>query len=211
MGIEYKFFDIERTSFPVSATDVRKNPFLYWDYIPEAVKPYYRKKVCIYGPESTGKSTITVKLAQYFKTNYVPEVAREYLNDHKVVYEDISVIAKMHADAVLEEEKKSNKVLFVDSDIITTMIYSQFYFGKTPDFESWIINANTFDLYLLFDIDTPWADDPQRDSKNFRKEHRVWFEEELKKRNISYTVISGSWEERFDRSLKAIKEKLGLI
>ena len=34
------------------------------------------KKVVICGPESTGKSTLTQKLASYFKTNYVSEYAR---------------------------------------------------------------------------------------------------------------------------------------
>lgn len=51
MNAEYKSFDLDRKKVPIFATKVRENPFMYWDYIPENVKPYYVKKVCIYGPD----------------------------------------------------------------------------------------------------------------------------------------------------------------
>ena len=33
------------------------------------------KKVVLYGPESTGKTTLSIELAKHFKTNWVPEYA----------------------------------------------------------------------------------------------------------------------------------------
>ena len=36
-------------------------------------------KIVLYGPESTGKSTLAKQLAEYYKTDYVQEYAREYL------------------------------------------------------------------------------------------------------------------------------------
>jgi HTH-type transcriptional repressor of NAD biosynthesis genes len=207
MKIECKLYDTMRNITPVSGTMIRDNPFAYWELIPDAVKPYYRKKICIYGPESTGKSTITLQLAAHYKTNYVPEVAREILSDHKVVYEDISVIAEAHANRIIEEEKMSNRLLFVDSDILTTMFYSKYYFGKVPEFPPWVWSANVYDLYFMFDIDTPWVDDPQRDSKNFREEHKAIFRKILEERNIDYVLISGSWEERFEGSVRAVEER----
>jgi len=207
MQIEHKYYDPERIETPVSATMIRENPFLYWEYIPEAVKSYFRKKVCIYGTESVGKSTLTENLARHYKTNFVPEMAREYLNDHKVVYEDIPVIAEIHANAILDNENKSERIMFVDTDIITTQIFSKFYFDKVPDFPPWVWNANKFDLYLFLETDTPWVDDPQRDTKDCRKEHRIWFQKELDDRNIPFTLISGSWDERFKKSCKTIENK----
>ncbi len=38
-------------------------------------------KVVINGPESTGKTTLTKQLAEYFNTEYVPEFARNYLQE----------------------------------------------------------------------------------------------------------------------------------
>lgn len=34
--------DPKRTSYPVSGTDIRKNPLKYWKFIPDVVKPYYK-------------------------------------------------------------------------------------------------------------------------------------------------------------------------
>ena len=38
-------------------------------------------KVVIFGPESTGKTTLSRKLARYYNSVWVPEYAREYLQD----------------------------------------------------------------------------------------------------------------------------------
>ena len=58
LGVPHEAFDIQRRRVPVSATQIREAPFVYWDYIPLSVRPYYVKKVCFYGPESTGKTEI---------------------------------------------------------------------------------------------------------------------------------------------------------
>ena len=205
MGIEHMYYDIKRNEFAVTATKIREEPFVYWDYISEAAKPYFRKKICIYGPESTGKSTMVEKLASFYNTNFVPEVARDIIGDEPVVYDHIPVIAEAHANEILKQEKVSNRILFVDSDIITTRIYSEFYFQKVPEFPEWIEEVNQYDMYLFFEIDTPWVDDPQRDSEHLREEHRAWFQKELDDRGIPFTLISGGWEERFIKCREAIE------
>lgn len=66
-------YDQARTTTPISATMIRNDPIAYRDYIPKHIQPYFVKKVCIVGTESTGKSTITKRLAEYFSTSYVTE------------------------------------------------------------------------------------------------------------------------------------------
>src|SRR5688572_28762136 len=58
LGIEHQPFDPERIKNQVSATRIRQHPFRYWNFIPEVVRPFFVKKICFYGPESTGKSTM---------------------------------------------------------------------------------------------------------------------------------------------------------
>jgi len=198
-------YDPQRKKTAVSGTDIRNTPFKYWDHIPEAVRPWYVKKVCIYGPESTGKSTLTKELAYYYSTEYVSEVARDILGDRHVIYEDIPFIAKAHAEGILKKEKTANKILFCDTDIITTKIYSKHYFNKVPDFDQWIYEANTFDHYLFCDIDVPWVEDPQRDAGHLREKFRAWFINELDTRNINYTIIEGDWESRFKKAVTQIQ------
>ena len=79
LGVEHIIFDQARTRHPVSASLIRKHPFRHWDYIPEVVRPFFVKKVCFYGPESTGKTVLAEKMADVFNTVWVPEVAREML------------------------------------------------------------------------------------------------------------------------------------
>ena len=38
-------------------------------------------KVVLFGPESTGKTTLSRQLAKHYNTKWVPEYAREYLQD----------------------------------------------------------------------------------------------------------------------------------
>ena len=55
------------------------------------------KKVVLYGPESTGKTTLSIELAKHFKTNWVPEYAREYLQniwDNECTLKDLEKIKR---------------------------------------------------------------------------------------------------------------------
>lgn len=61
----------------MSSTELRADIYGHWDWLPNVVKPYYVKKVLIIGGESTGKSTLTVNLANYYNTNYLEEVGRD--------------------------------------------------------------------------------------------------------------------------------------
>ena len=70
--------DPQRNSIPTSGTAIRENPFANWKYIPGPVRPYFLKRVCLFGPESTGKSTMAQKLANHFETTFVPEYAVSY-------------------------------------------------------------------------------------------------------------------------------------
>jgi len=36
-------------------------------------------KIVLFGPESTGKTTLAIQLAEHFETAWVPEFARDYL------------------------------------------------------------------------------------------------------------------------------------
>ena len=133
LGIIHTSFDTERKANPVSATMIRKNPFKYWDFIPLVVRPYFVKKVCIYGPESTGKSTLAIKLASRFQTEYVPEVAREFISSNDFTVDDIIAIALTHFSRIEEKTKTANKILICDTDVITTQIYCRHYLNVVPD------------------------------------------------------------------------------
>ena len=70
LGARFIPVDLNRSLVPISGTAVRKNPLANWDYIPSCVRPYFVKKICIMGPESTGKSVLAARLAKHYGTVY---------------------------------------------------------------------------------------------------------------------------------------------
>lgn len=168
-------------------------------------------KIVITGPESTGKSTITQALAKHYNTVFVPEFAREYLNnlDRTYEYGDLFIIAK--EQIALEDElakKAQNKLLFCDTDLLVIMVWSEHKYSKC---HPWILEQlalRKYSHYFLTNIDFPWAEDPLREHPE--PEMRTYFfnlyQEILKQRNLSFTVLSGDEETRLKTACKTIDE-----
>jgi HTH-type transcriptional regulator, transcriptional repressor of NAD biosynthesis genes len=206
LGAIHLLCDLTRSSVPISATEIRENPYTNWHFLPEPVRAYYAKRVVIYGPESTGKTTLAEKLAAHYNTVWVPEYARGYLDKKGSWVEpcDIPYIAEGQLQTEDLLARHANRLLICDTDLITTTIYSQHYFGECPVWIKQQADEREYDLYLLLDIDVDWVEDWQRPDPNNRQYFFERFKSELEKRGRKYAVISGSYEERFERALKEI-------
>ena len=95
-------------------------------------RPFFVKKVCLFGSESTGKSTMAKMLAEHYKTDWVPEMARDYLGDRICTLEDFPPIAYLQTAEVLRKTLTANKILICDSDLIITELYARIYFNDCP-------------------------------------------------------------------------------
>jgi HTH-type transcriptional repressor of NAD biosynthesis genes len=196
LGAFSLLFDPLRNQVPVSATKIRNNPFLYWEFIPEIVRPCFVKTICFYGPESTGKSTMAKKMAAHYQTEFVPEVAREIVSSNDFTLDEIVRIAKAQNERVKEKIKTANKFLFCDTDLITTQIYCRHYLKTVPDILYELEKEIKYDQYFLFDIDVPWVADGLRDLGDQRKKMFDVFKFELEKRSLDFTVVTGDWTAR---------------
>lgn len=196
LSIPHISFDVSRSATPISATLIRQSPYHYWSFIPKIVQPYFVKKVCFYGTESTGKSTMTRRMAEIFQTEYVPEVARELITSNHFSVDDIIKIGHAQTQRVLEKTKTANKILFCDTDLITTQIYSHRYLKKVPPILYELEKQVQYDAYFFFDIDTYWVADGLRDLGSEREKMKRIFLLELEKRKIAYHLVTGSWEEK---------------
>jgi len=205
---EHILFDEPRKFVPISATLIRNHPFQYWEFIPEQVRPYFTKKICFYGPESTGKSTMAEKMAGHYHTVFVPEVARELITSNDITVDDIIKIGKAQTERVKEKTSIANKIVFCDTDLITTKIYSQYYLNQIPEILNDLENEIKYDLYFLLDIDIEWVADHLRDFGDRRLEMFNLFKRELEKRGINYIYISGNYHEREEKIKKIIDSTL---
>jgi HTH-type transcriptional regulator, transcriptional repressor of NAD biosynthesis genes len=207
MDIQHRMFDQEKKAVPVSASQLRQKPFKYWEFFPPSVRPWFVKKICLVGTESTGKSSLTVKLASHFNTIYVPEMGREVVEaTDNCTYEDLLRIALLHAKKILDKLHRANKLLFVDTDVNITASYSEFLFNKKLKTEEWIEDANQFDLYLFLEPDCEYVQDGTRLSmemrNNLSEHHKKFFQD----KGINFISIGGNWENRFVESCKIIEE-----
>ncbi|WP_213521002.1 ATP-binding protein [Nonlabens sp.] len=169
-------------------------------------------KIVLYGPESTGKSTLACELTDHFKTIKVDEYARPYLQEKldrtgKVCdYEDLVPIAVGQRKAENHALTTAKGYLFCDTDVLETYVYSLAYFDKAPAVLEKAVRKSDYDLYLLLDIDIPWVADGLRDRPKDRKEMFGRFEKGLLDFQKNYSIISGTGEERFKNALNAIKK-----
>jgi HTH-type transcriptional regulator, transcriptional repressor of NAD biosynthesis genes len=164
--------------------------------------------VCFYGPESVGKSSMAERMAEKYKTAFVPEVARELITSNDFSVDDIIRIGHAQFDRINEKVKTANKLLFCDTDAITTQIYSRHYLNVVPEILEKLEKAVHYDLYFLFDIDVPWIPDGLRDLPHIRQQMFTVFRNELEKRKIPYVLVNGGWEQRERIVVEAIENLL---
>lgn len=170
------------------------------------------RKIAIVGPESTGKSLLSEQLAKHYKTHWVPEFAREYLNSlgREYVYDDLTIIARQQLVNEDKAASSSDNFLFCDTNLIVIKVWSDFKFGRT---EPWIIEEikrRKYDLHLLCDIDLPWQDDPLREHPHQRKELFDIYANELETFGLNHKVVSGVDKVRLENAIKTIQHQLKL-
>lgn len=198
----------------ISSSKIRSNPMLYWDWLPNVVKPYYVKKVLVIGGESTGKSTLITNLANYYNTNYVEEVGRDISErsgtDLMMITDDFTDILLMHKIKEKEAIIISNRLLFEDTDCLITKFYIRFLEGKQNDdneaLADVISSLNRYDLILFLEPDVKFVQDGGRSI--VIEEDRVKYSNKIKdlysEKGFNFEIISGNYQERFLKSISLI-------
>jgi len=168
-------------------------------------------KVVLFGPESTGKTTLAAQLADHYQTRWVPEFMREYLErkwktkGKLISKEDLLPIAKGQLYSEIDAQKKVENLLICDTNLLELKVYSEYYYnGFCPEFIKEQVSKSDFDIYLLTYVDTPWEEDILRDRPHNREEMFSIFEAELKKQGFPYQILKGGLDERLKKSIEII-------
>jgi len=172
-------------------------------------------KVVLYGPESTGKTTLAKRLAAHYHTVWVPEYARDYLQkkwDEKqeiCALNDLIPIAEGQMALENTLAKKANSILISDTDLLVTKVYSEAYFDGfcDPLLEKYALQ-NEYDLYFLTGIDVPWVEDDLRDRPNEREHMFNLFQTTLEKYQRTFIILEGNAEKRLKTATTEIDKLL---
>ncbi|WP_372899499.1 AAA family ATPase [Stieleria sp.] len=206
LGAQFVQVDIDRSVMPVSGTKVREKPLAHWRYLPPCVRSHFVRRVSVFGPESTGKSTLAKDLAEHFRTIAVPEYARTLIESQqgRIEAADIARIARGQAASEDALARAADRVLFCDTDLLLTTIWSDWLFDDCPDEVTREAGRRTYDLTLLTDVDVPWVEDQVRYLPRDRSNFFQRCETVLQAHQRRYVVLRGSWEERFQTAVDAV-------
>jgi nicotinamide riboside kinase len=192
------------------------------------------KRFAVIGPESTGKSTLCSQLAEYYKTIWVPEYAREYLekNGTEYSFDDLLTIAKGQINLeegitnqlsdisaaqsandiknrILNVRRQTTNILFIDTDMYVMKVWSEFVFNKC---HNWILNRiaeRNYDGYLLCNTDLPWVKDNLREYPDVETRNRLYhfYKDILINQSVPWIDVSGSYRERLEKAKHFINTK----
>lgn len=214
LGIAHVAIDPRREACPVSATAVRADPLAYWEQLGAPVRAYLTTRVAIVGPESTGKTTLTRQLAGHYGASHVAEYGREHtlaIGPREITPRDFEIIAAEQLRREEEAARAGTGLLFCDTEAVVTEAFAALTIGAVPASVSATADRHAYDLYLLLDIDAPWVDDGTRWYPGRRAEHMARIVEALERRGRSHVRISGDFDTRFQRAVRAVDETLARI
>ena len=205
----------------ISSTEIRKNPYSHWDWIPQVARPYYTKKVLLMGIESTGKSTLTINLAHAFNAEYIDEAGREISErsgtDTMMLPEDYTEILLQHKLNEMKALEKGNRLLFIDTDALVTRFFMDFLDGDDPRIEANRVLAdaidalNRYDLILYLEPDVEFFLEGGRSAeiRDNREQYNNQIKDLLRSHGRAFVSISGTYAERYEKAVREVKKLIG--
>lgn len=169
-------------------------------------------RIAIFGPESTGKTTLAKQLADYYQTVWVPEFARDYLqeklNSGRGVCDIDDMLPIAYGQTKLENESAAiaDTYLFCDTNLMVTKVFSELYYNFCDSLLDKAARTHQYDLFFLTDIDVPWEDDGLRDSPEGRESVFSVFKQSLIDNKKPFITLTGDKETRLNKAIAILEE-----
>lgn len=168
------------------------------------------KRLVVTGSECTGKTTLATALGTHYHVPVAPEFVREYatatsgpidVTDHWPIARGQ---ARLQDEAVSRAQRTERPLVIFDTDLLSTVAYAWHYTGQCDAEIEEMARARLADHYLLLDIDVPWIADGVRDRGDRREAIHLLFRETLVRFGAPFTLIRGSWDERFAAAVATV-------
>jgi NadR type nicotinamide-nucleotide adenylyltransferase len=201
--------DPGRQNCPVSGTEVRRDVHAYREWLSPVVYASFVRRICLLGGESTGKSSLAAALAAHFGTRHVAEYGRELWEQQngRLAFEDMLRIARTQVDREDSTAGQAHRYLFCDTSPLTTLFYSLEMFGRA-DLELVRLSHRAYTKCFLCAPDFDFVQDGTRRDAAFRTKQHEWYLSELEGRQVNWSFLTGSSEERLATVLKVLASDL---
>lgn len=198
--VRHVLVDLKRAAVSISGTQIRKDVHRWKEFLSPFVYASFVERICFLGGESSGKSTLTARLAQEFSTEFVAEYGRTLSEekDNNLIYEDLLKIAKTHIALEESAAMRADKYLFIDTSPLTTLFYSRHLFGKADPELQWLSHRQ-YDRTFLLAADFEFVQDGTREGNNLRERQHEWYLKMLAERKVPYILLEGDLETRVEK------------
>ncbi len=194
--------DKARGAVPISGTDIRADPHAHRAFLDPRVYASFVQRACILGGESTGKTTLAQALAERLDTVWAAEFGRELWVEKSgaLTFEDLGRIGETQVAREDQLAQQAKRWLVCDTSPLTTLCYSlEMYGGALPLLEQ--LAARRYDVVFLCAPDFPFVQDGTRRDTDFRTRQHDWYRKILDEKQIAYTTLAGSPEQRVRQAL----------
>jgi NadR type nicotinamide-nucleotide adenylyltransferase len=214
LGCDHVLVDRRRRTVPISGTLIRRDPLANLAFLRGGARGHYIKRVCLLGAESTGKTTLARSLADHYGTVWNPELGHAYswfrsadstdwATWRTCEFVEIAALQNWYEDFLAEF---ADGVLFCDTNAWTTGLFHEVYLGRrSPEVDAHAAGRR-YDLYLLCDPETPFAQDElgmRTEGPHRRRMHDAYLEH-LRKSGTPYVLVSGTHAERMAAATAAV-------
>lgn len=199
-----RIVDIDRKNFPIAASTIKDNPFIYRKYVHPLVYSDLITNVVFVGAPSTGKTTIAEKLASEFETVWMSEYGREYWEKHqkdrRLEPWQLTEIAEGHLERERKKIIEANRYLFTDTNAITTYMFAMDYHGFADERLTELAHyaERRYDLVFLCSDDIPYDDTWDRSGDVHRHIFQQKIKSDLIQRKIPFITLNGSLDVRMN-------------
>ncbi|MDP2307397.1 MAG: AAA family ATPase [Pseudomonadota bacterium] len=198
--VAHRLVDLARVALPVCGTALRADPHGLRGFLDPSVYADFVQTVAFIGAESTGKSTLTERLAVELGTRFVPEYGRTLWEAQGGLAEaDFVGIGRTHVARTAAERRDAHRWLFVDTTPLTTALFAAMWHGRVDPELATLARETRYDHLFLCEDDFGFVQDGTRSDPDFQRRMQARYRVVLGILDVPYTSLRGTLEQRVQR------------
>lgn len=208
LDARYIPYDPKRELVGAQATAVRKNPISLFRHVAEGFQPHLQTTITVWGAESTGKTTLSERLASCLDGEWVFEWARPYLEGTGQTVVDLQAMHEIwHGQYAVEQNAAVHHSVDKPFIVRDTDLYSTIGYWEQPHWtadlgpvpKGLISDAavHRADLYIILKSNIPFEKDPIRYGGDHRESSDEYWISVAEKYDLPYVVLTST--DRLDK------------